>query len=150
MAHVRRVISVAGEAAPEVVELVDRLERLAFHDRWWKQSSRCLPLHWFDGFVSELAPSGGRALSRAAPASSVHRQSTSSLLISISKWYYCLVGSFLVSLFRRLLSLKPVCMQKVLLIGTNSVKSTNCPFQPVYCVCTEWCMLIMGSHPVMM
>ena len=62
------------EAAPELVELVDRFERLAFHDHWWKQSSRCLPLHQFDGFVSELAPSGGRALSQAAPASSVHRQ----------------------------------------------------------------------------
>ena len=74
MAHVRRVVSVAGEAAPELVELVDRFERLAFHDHWWKQSSRCLPLHQFDGFVSELAPSGSRALSQAAPASSVHRQ----------------------------------------------------------------------------
>ena len=36
MAHVRGVVSVAGEAAPDVVELVDRLERLAFHDHWWK------------------------------------------------------------------------------------------------------------------
>ena len=36
MAHVRGVVSVAGEAAPEVVELVDRLERLACHDHWWK------------------------------------------------------------------------------------------------------------------
>ena len=34
MAHVLRV---AGEAAPEVVELVDRFERLAFHDHWWMQ-----------------------------------------------------------------------------------------------------------------
>ena len=31
MAHVRRVVSVACEATPEVVELVDILERLAFH-----------------------------------------------------------------------------------------------------------------------
>ena len=78
MAHVRRIVSVAGEAAPEVVELVDRFDRLAFHDHWWKQSSKCLPPHQFDGFVSELAPSGGRALSRAAPARAVHHQSASS------------------------------------------------------------------------
>ena len=31
MAHVRRLVSVACETAPEVVELVDGLERLAFH-----------------------------------------------------------------------------------------------------------------------
>ena len=44
MAHVSRVVAVTGEAAPEVVELVDHLEWLALQDDRLHQRSGHLPL----------------------------------------------------------------------------------------------------------
>ena len=73
------------------IELIHRLERLAFHDHWWKQRADAFLL----GSLTALSASWPcRSLSRAAPASSVPRRSDHAISVVSVSFYNTKMDTF--------------------------------------------------------